>query len=207
MMLINKSYFPEYIQFTLNVPDSQVQPYINNAETQDIVSAIGDQMYAALRLIYDTNPTLWDSATAYSAGEFTIIQNGIVKQVYEAIQANTNSNPITNPSDWQLSELGSFFEQYIKPWGVLVCAKEFLTFHGVNVTQFGLRVADETTSFAVDGNTRAAMLANVNNRANAYYNKMRNRLCDVNWTFDNTVYKIDCEIYKIKPNRFSVNPL
>lgn len=207
-MLIKREFFSEYVQFTLNIPPAQVDPHILNAENQDIIPKIGDQMYIALRAIFDTNPSIWSSATAYLTNDYVIIQNGIQKQVYKALANNTNVNPISSPATWQLSELGTFFENYLKPFGVFACYKEFLIYHGINITQFGLRVADETTSFAADGNTRAAMLDNARSRMNAYQAKFQNYLCDIDWTFDGIIYDIDCTVYKKHNNsQFKINAL
>ena len=207
-MLIKREYFSEYVQFTMNIPASQVDPHILNAEYQDIVPKIGDQMYNALRFIYDTNPADWSSLTNYFTNDYVIVQNGTSKQLYKALANNNNVNPINAPATWQLSELGTFFLNYLKPFGVFACYKEFLIFHGINITQFGLRVAEETTSFAVDGNTRAAMLDNARSRMNAYQAKMQNYLCDVDWTFDGIIYDIDCKVYKKHNNsQFKINAL
>lgn len=199
-MLILKTHFPEYEAFTLNIPDSQVTPYINNAETQDMIPVLGDQMYAALRVIFDTSPASWSSTAAYTTGQFSIVQSGHLSYLYKCIQSGTGQAPATSPAYWQLSELGTFFLQYIKPWGVMVCLREFLVNHGVNITQFGIRVADEPTSMPADGRQVEAKIQVYRERGRTYKAKMLNRLKDVDRTFDGVKYEVDCEDYKTNNN-------
>lgn len=55
---------------------------------------------------FDARFELWNSATSYNAGDWVQIldggsaTDGLTGDVYQALTANTNSNPASNPSDW-----------------------------------------------------------------------------------------------------------
>lgn len=48
----------------------------------------------------DTGETVWDSSTAYVVGDRVARTNAGVHNIYEALQANTNSIPENNPDNW-----------------------------------------------------------------------------------------------------------
>lgn len=201
-MIIKKEYFPEFFQFSLNIQNEYVDPHIRNAEMQDILPKIGKAMYDALSPM-EAIPTSWVSSTNYAIGSIVLFNGAI----YKATATTTNNQPDVS-SQWNLSELFTFFWGYIRPFGVFACFREFLIHHGINITQFGLRVSDEATSFAADGNTRASMLDNARRRMSQYESAMNNKLCEVNWTFDNIKYEIDTTVYKKSTkNKFKISSL
>lgn len=197
-MLIKPEHIANYAQFSLNVPATHVEPYIRNTEALRLIPIIGDAMYADLNALYANFIGVWDNTTNYAVNDVVSVNNGVIIEVYQAVVANTGINPIGNPATWQLKELGVLFENYIKPFASLATMREFLVFHGINVTQFGLRVPDESTSLPADGATRGRMIDQIKTHEQAYLNKLKNYLCDKNWTFDSIKYTVDCGDYKSK---------
>lgn len=191
-MIIKKKFFPDFIPFSLNIPDWQIEPHIKNAEGNDLVPMIGDDMYKDLRKIFENTPPNWDITSYYNSNDYTVFDT----KVFKAITANTGLQPDTNPATWQLSQLGTFFWNYVKPVGVLLAYKEMLIYHGINITQFGIRISDESTSMPADGTIRGHMIDNTNHRLKQYISQMKKELDKNKWTFDNVVYSIDCEKYK-----------
>ena len=49
--------------------------------------------------VTETDYAVWNSATAYTAGQRVILTTGIHK-IYESITSNTNKNPVTSITDW-----------------------------------------------------------------------------------------------------------
>lgn len=49
----------------------------------------------------NTFDSLWDSGTAYTEDTIVYFNDGADDRVYRALQANTNSQPDTNPLDWE----------------------------------------------------------------------------------------------------------
>lgn len=47
----------------------------------------------------ETDYAVWNSATAYTAGQRVILTTGVHK-IYESITSNTNKNPVTSITDW-----------------------------------------------------------------------------------------------------------
>lgn len=198
-MLLTPEHIAIFAQFSLNVPPTHIEPYIRNTEALRLVPIIGDTMYADLNALYANLIGEWDNTTTYSPNDVVLINNGVIIEVYQALVGNTWVNPIGNPLTWQLKELGVLFENYIKPFAALATMREFLVFHGVNVTQFGLRVPDESTSLPADGATRGRMIDQIKAHEQAYLNKLKNYLCDKQWTFDNVKYSVNCSDYNNKP--------
>lgn len=203
-MIIKKNFFPEFTPFSLNIPDWQVEPHINNSEINDLIPLIGDQMYNDLKVIFDNTPQLWNASTNYSVDEFVIEGD----KVYKAIAPNNNILPSSNTSFWIVNELGTFFWKFIKPVGVLFAYKELLIFHGINLTQFGIRISDESTSIPADAHIRVILINNASTRLKQYISLMNNKLREKNWTFDNVKYEINLNKYNNnQSNSFKISAL
>lgn len=191
-MIIKKNFFPEYVAFSLNIPDWQVEPHIKNSEMNDLVPMIGDDMYNDLKKIFEITPNIWNITYSFNANDYTIFDG----KVYKAITANNALQPDLNNSDWQISQLGTFFWNFIKPVGVMLAYKEMLIYHGINITQFGIRISDETSSIPADGAIRGQLINNATHRLKQYISQMNNELEKKKWTFDSVVYFISCDKYK-----------
>ena len=89
-------------------------------------------------------------------------------------------------------ELEAFFENYIKQWICFITCYQFYSVHGINVTQYGLRVMNEDTSVPVDPTDRAAFLQHYKNNGQAYLLRMNKSLDKANYTFDGIKYENPC---------------
>lgn len=109
------------------------------------------------------------------------------------IETALSESPVTRP------ELVAFFNEFVK--GYLVCKAyaRLLLWLGRNITQFGLRVNNEDTSTEVSDTARAALIADINSKANVYLIKMQKRFETVNGTFDTIVYGASCSGGNVKP--------
>lgn len=195
-MLISKSDIKTYANFTLNVVDHIINPSILDAENYDLLPIIGDDMYN--KLIADFNGsiiTVWNNADTYTVLNYVVYNN----IVYKCINGNTNSQPDINPGDWLVNELGTFYYNYLIPYLVFKCYGRFLLWAGRNITQYGLRENTEDTSVSVTDEGRAALIADINVKGNIWYNRFKNKLCKVNYTFDNILYSVDCDVYNPNP--------
>lgn len=203
-MIIKKNFFPEFIPFSMNIPDWQVEPHIKNSEINDLVPMIGDDMYNDLKEIFENTPPNWNINSSFNSNDYTIFDG----KVYKAITQNAGLQPDLNQSVWMISQLGSFFWNFIKPVGVMLSYKEMLIYHGINITQFGIRISDETTSIPADGAIRGQLINNANHRLKQYISQMNNELEKNKWMFDNVIYSISCEKYKKnKNNSFKISAL
>lgn len=200
-MIVQKLDFSTWIDFTQNIDDDQINPYIIKTDTKKILPALGDDLHAAIRLISDENPIAWSSTTAYSVNDYAT--SGDV--VYKAIQAGTN-HAVTDTAYWEESPLGTFWLVYVKPWAVHEIAQKFFIWHGINTTQFGVRVNFSDSDTSIDGKTREAIIADLASDAGMYKSKMLNYLEDEEWTIDGVEYEVDCTDYKNEPS-FSIRPV
>jgi hypothetical protein len=153
-MLVRKSNFSTWVQFTTNVPDRMLDNHILNSETIDIRPILGDALVNAIRAISDTNPEDYSNTIAYTIGKYAI--SGAV--VYKCIQAHTGQ-PVTNATYWEESPLGTFWYVYLRPVAVFDAMIMFTTLHGNLVTQFGIVVVPQDSSFPIDGTSRAVMIS------------------------------------------------
>lgn len=191
-MIVQKLDFSTWVDFTQNIEANKIDPYILSIDTIEILPVLGDTLHAAILLISDTNPIAWDVATTYAADDYVSYENVL----YKALQATTGDVPTDLAPDWEVSPLGTFWLNYVKPWAVYEIASDFYLWHGINTTQFGLRENYEETSTSVSGDVRAALIHSIKNKAKVFKAKMLNYLCDEDWTIDGTVYTIDCTDYK-----------
>lgn len=95
-------------------------------------------------------------------------------------------SPVTKP------ELVAFYGAYVKPLLVLNAYRRFLLVHGINNTQFGLRVNNEETSNEITDKRRGEIMSDAQQKANVYLAKMTAELKAVDYTFDNIVYQYAC---------------
>jgi hypothetical protein len=121
-----------------------------------------------------------------------LVQETIIEPLLDPIMFANLEQVVSNPSN-TYPELATLFEDYIKAW---ICHKTIYSFysqHGINVTQYGMRVMNEDTSQPVAPEDRAMLLQTVKNNANAYWLRLDKRMADDNYTYDNITYKDDCQ--------------
>jgi hypothetical protein len=116
-----------------------------------------------------------------------LVQETIIEPLLDPIMFANLEQVVSNPSN-SYPELATLFEDYIKAW---ICNKTIYSFysqHGINVTQYGIRVMNEDTSQPVAPEDRAMLLQTVKNNANAYWLRLDKRMADDNYTYDNITY-------------------
>lgn len=121
-----------------------------------------------------------------------LVQETIIEPLLDPIMFANLEQVVSNPSN-TYPELATLFEDHIKAW---ICNKTIYSFysqHGINVTQYGMRVMNEDTSQPVAPEDRAMLLQTVKNNANAYWLRLDKRMADDNYTYDNITYKDDCQ--------------
>lgn len=85
-------------------------------------------------------------------------------------------------------ELSDLINEYIKPYLVCGAYYKFLLWCGRDATQMGLRVENSESSSDVGDKARAELMADILRKSNAYLSKLKWKLRDVDYTFDNVVY-------------------
>jgi hypothetical protein len=120
------------------------------------------------------------------------VQETEIEPLLDPIMFANLEQVVSNPSN-TYPELADLFEKYIKAW---ICNRTIYSFyseHGINVTQYGMRVMNEDTSQPVAPEDRAVLLQRVKNKANAYWLRLDKKMADDNYTYDNITYKKDCQ--------------
>jgi hypothetical protein len=120
------------------------------------------------------------------------VQETEIEPLLDPIMFANLEQVVSNPSNTYL-ELADLFEKYIKAW---ICNRTIYSFyseHGINVTQYGMRVMNEDTSQPVAPEDRAVLLQRVKNKANAYWLRLDKKMADDNYTYDNITYQKDCQ--------------
>lgn len=198
-MIIKKTDFNSWVQFTQNIEDRILNPHIQNVQIEKINPELGDELYNAVLAIAETNPVAWSNATAYTVGMYATEQVNDVPsysdKVYRSIQAGTNE-PLTNAAYWVLDPLGTFWLNYVRPWAVFESFHRFCVWQGVNVVQYSIVYMDTTVSTVIDSKKLSFILDNIQTSSNVRRAKMKNYLDDNNWTIAGVVYEIDCDDYK-----------
>jgi hypothetical protein len=203
-MLITKQNIKDLAQFTLNIEDRIINPNIEDSQEYDLKPTIGDAMFDKLIEDFDGGLIPWDILTAYAIGDFVVYG----KIVYKALTANVGSQPDLFPFDWEVNELGTFFNKYLRPFIVFATYQQFLLWIGRNLTQYGLREMLEDTSIPVTEEGRAALIADARKKRGIWYNRLENELCKKNRTFDGVQYLVDCEVYKPNPKQtYKIRPI
>lgn len=199
-MLIHKSHIGEFTQFTTNIQDRYINPDIEASEVEDARPLLGDAMVNDILVISDYNPQAWAVGTTYSALIYVVYND----KVYKWLQAGTGQDPETAAAYWELSPLGTFWWNYVRPWIVFKTMEKFSSTHGVNITQSGMRTNESTQDFPIDGGTRATVVGRHRKSAAVRENKLLTYLKSVNWTINTVVYEVDCTQYKKTTGSFSI---
>lgn len=203
-MLINKIDIQQFTQFTQNIEDRIFNHNILDAQEFDLKPVIGNKMFDALILAAPNGYSNWNALTVYAVNDLVVFGSS----VYIAINGSTGSQPDTNPLDWSVNQLGTFFLNYLKPFLVFVSYGNFLLWAGTNLTQYGIVQIDEDTSEQITDQRRAELIANVSKKANVWLSRLKRRMCEVNDTFDAVNYSQTDGNFKVNPRKtFNIRPV
>lgn len=115
------------------------------------------------------------------------VQETIVQPLLDAIMYANLEIIAASPSN-SYPELEALFDDYIKAWIANSVVYSFYSQHGINITQYGIRVMSEDTSQPVAPEDRAMLLQTVKNDANAYWLRLDKKVKDDNYTYDGITY-------------------
>ena len=101
------------------------------------------------------------------------------------------------------TELKAFWNDYFKQVWAYKSYVRFFTWHGNNITQFGLvNISDDSTQ-RISDKVRGELISNIESDLAVYHQRMMNRLTEVNYTFDSVVYT-KIEVIRKPTNRFKI---
>jgi hypothetical protein len=186
-MLIRKIDIKLAANFTENIEDDNVNPYIHQAERYDFKPKLGTSMIAVLSAasVASAAWTTWELSEApYITANQIVIHN---ENIYQLAVASTSAEPGTN-ADWTLKELYSFWYEHVRQYMAYCTLGRFLLWHGKNITQEGIREPFEDSSSEVDSRGKGTMIAACKSMASTEQNLLMKKIELVNWTFDGTAY-------------------
>lgn len=103
-------------------------------------------------------------------------------------------------------ELIAFYNNYFKQVWSYFSYIRFLTWHGRNITQFGLVAVNDDTTSLVSDKARAELINNTERDSQVYLTRLLNRLIEVNYIFDNINFTKVSPITKPR-NRFGIRAI
>lgn len=199
-MLIQKTQFKDYVDFSDNIADKKINYQINDAELFDFAPLVPDVFYTNVKALVESNPKQWSRTTPYLIGDkvFSPINN----KKYVALQGNTDAEPSESASNWSELTLFTLFDDYIKPFLVCSAFSRYLLWTGRNISQFGIRTNSEDSSTEVSDKARAELIADIDNKKNYYWSRFKKKIYDDSYTYDGVIYDFinDCEVSKPKRN-------
>lgn len=117
--------------------------------------------------------------------------NSHIKKTIEIGFVEILSNDLINAivsldlTDNTKPELVAFYTNYFKQVWSYFSYIRFLTWHGRNITQFGLVAINDDTTSLVSDKARGELINNTERDSQTYLTRMLNELNKVNYTFDN----------------------
>lgn len=196
-MLLSKSDINLYYKFSENIPDAQINPFINDAEIFDMQSILPTGMYTALLAQVPRPQIAWDRTTSYTVGNIIFH----IDRFYKCLIVNSNSEPTLINTNWGEAELLNLWLNYIKPFYAYNAIYRFLLEHGANITQFGFVVTKETdVTQEVSDKRRAEIRNSTLSKCNHYLGMFNNKMKVAANTFDGVLYTFDnCTDKRAKP--------
>lgn len=199
-MLIEKSQFKDYVDFSDNINDKKLNYQIKDAELFDFVPLVPVEFYDALVSLIASDIKQWARTTPYVLGDkaYSPMNN----KKYVALRDTTGDEPSISLSDWDDIELASLFDDYVKPYLVCCAFSRYLLWTGRNISQFGIRTNSEDTSTEVSDKARAELIADINNKKAYYWSRFKKKIYDDDYTYDGVLYNFetDCDVSRPKRN-------
>lgn len=199
-MLIEKSQFKDYVDFSDNINDKKLNYQIKDAELFDFVPLVPVEFYDALVSLIASDIKQWARTTPYVLGDKTY--SPMNNKKYTALRSTTGDEPSVSLSDWDDIELASLFDDYVKPYLVCCAFSRYLLWTGRNISQFGIRTNSEDTSTEVSDKARGELIADIENKKAHYWSRFKKKIYDDDYTYDGVLYSFetDCEISRPKRN-------
>ena len=188
-MILNKSDLIEYTKLIgENMPEQQVAPFIQDAETFDIIPVLPEEMFEDIMESLPSPVIAWNRNESYTIGDIIFHNN----KFWMADANNSDSEPTTSNTDWVKHELLTLWQDYIRPLYAYYSISRWIVEHGRNGTQFGLtkQVADTFENWS--DKERAEIKSSYDSKANHYVSLLRKELANKSYTYDGKEYEYTC---------------
>ena len=184
-------------RWTDNIKDEWINPFITQTCEIDFRDTISRTLYDAIAnlvapILSGTQGLAWANQ-AYGVNDILVYQENYYI-VVNPVLANENT-PDTN-ANYQLSNLLSFWANYMKPSLVYSCYKRFILWHGKHIAQGGIRKHQDNTSFEINGDELAYLMADLRMIVGQKQTQMLNLLSEVKYTFDGVTYAENLNVNK-----------
>jgi len=186
--LARRKDFKELVDLSDNINAGKVNTAIANAERFHITPLFPSAMVSAMRLIVATDPQDWIDSTSYKEDDYVVFNDDESVTVWKCLADNSESKPADDNTDWEISELGTYWYNHVRRAMVYKTFSEMLVTHGNEFTQFGLVTPRETESFAVSGSERGGMINLYKNYASTEMNSANKEFADKKGKFDDVTY-------------------
>lgn len=194
-MLLNKSDLTKYARISDNLKATEIDPFIQDAQIFDVIPVLPDDMFEDIEAALPVPQIGWDKNKSYVADDIVFH----LDKFWKSAGSNTDSEPITGNTDWDLHELLNFWLNYVKPFYAYNTLSRFLVEHGRNITQFGITQQTGDTFQNLSDKGRAEMKAQMDSKANHYGQLIRKELASKSYTFDGVTYEYSCDDVKPRP--------
>lgn len=179
--LITKQQIGRFVTLSENISDLDIDMFIRDAQEFDTISVLPAGLLNAIEAKVMAKIQQWNKNKTYSTGDLVLFET-----YYTALAGNTDSQPPS--SDWQANELMNFYAEYLLPFIAYSFYYRFIAYHGVKITQAGLKQLVDDTSINVSDKMRGEMLGDIKSKLNVWTGKISKKLNDVSYTFDGVQY-------------------
>ena len=171
-------------QFTANVTDNHFAA-ANNYANDLLRKLIPSELFTRLSEVY--NLSEWSSSTAYTTGQERVYN----QRGYVALQNGTNKNPETETTYWEEIEIYSVYRDYIKPYLCWQAYNNFLIYHGVLVSQGGIKKHIDINAEEVSQEEKSRAIKRAQDMADNLFMEFKSYMDDNSNTIDTVVYSFN----------------
>lgn len=190
-LIHSKCDLAEFTSFSASVGTKLVIQKIRDTEVERAEPFLGVKLVADMREVFSKSVKVWDASESYTAGRYAVSsenEDSTLNTVYKAIQASTGE-PLTNNLFWEVSEIGTFWYRWVRPWASYATYEHFIVHHGINVVESGMRVGQSDTDYEINEAQRAKIIADVARSARIRKARLSSYLESVGWEIAGVVYK------------------
>lgn len=199
-MLIEKTQFKDYVDFSDNISDKKLAGSIRDAHVFDFEPLVPAAFYSALKELIESNIPQWSRTSSYVIGDKAY--STINQKKYVAIAINADLEPSANSAKWTEIRLATLFDDYVKPYLIYSAFSRYLLWAGRHVAQGGIRVMNDDTSVEISDKSRGELIADIDNKKSFSLSRLMKTLSDNSYTYDGVLYafETDCEVSRPKRN-------
>jgi hypothetical protein len=192
-LIHNKCDLAEFTSFSESIGTNLVIQKIRDTEIERAEPFLGIELVTAMRSVYSKSVKVYDQFKTYAIGDFVISsenEDSTLNSVYRCIQVG-NGQPLTNVLYWEISPIGTFWYQHVRPWASFATYEHFCVGHGINVVEAGMRVSQTDTDYEINEAQRAKIIADAARSASIRKARLSKYLDSIAWTIGGVVYKED----------------